>query len=136
MNILGISGGWCWDANLQGTGKWLHGSGLTLIIDGKLVCSVSNERFTRIKYDGNFSKSIATDILSKFNLTPNEIDIVVMPDYCHETPNLNIIHPPNYISAEVFFKDIFINAEIHIVDHHLAHSMGSFLTSSFKISLT
>ena len=132
MNILGISGGWCWDANLQGTGKWLHGSGLTLIIDGKLVCSVSNERFTRIKYDGNFSKSIATDILSKFNLTPNEIDIVVMPDYCHETPNLNIIHPPNYISAEVFFKDIFINAEIHIVDHHLAHSMGSFLTSSFK----
>jgi len=47
-----------------------------LIADGKLVFSISNERFTRIKYDGNFSKSIALDILSKFNFTPEDIDIL------------------------------------------------------------
>jgi carbamoyltransferase len=132
MNILGVSGGWYWDANVVGTGKWLHGAGLTLIADGKLVFSISNERFTRIKYDGNFSKSIAVDILSKFNFTPKDIDILVMPDYGHESPNLNIPLPHNYISSEIFFKDIFINAEIYIVDHHLSHSMGSFLTSPFK----
>jgi carbamoyltransferase len=138
VNILGVSGAWYWDANVDSVvsvneiSKWVHGAGLTLIVDGKLIFSISNERFTRIKYDGNFSKSIAIDILSKFNFTPKDIDIVVMPDYCHETPNLNLPRPHNYISAEVFFKDIFINAEIHIVDHHLAHSMGSFLTSTFK----
>jgi len=132
MNILGVSGGWYWNANVGGHNKWVHGAGLTLIADGKLVFSISNERFTRIKYDGNFSKSIAVDILSKFNFTPKDIDIVVMPDYSHESPNLNTTRHHNYISSEIFFKDIFINAEICIVDHHISHSMGTLLTSSFK----
>jgi carbamoyltransferase len=132
MNILGVSGAWYCDANLQGYDKWIHGAGLTLIVDGKLIFSISNERFSRIKYDGNFSKSIAIDILSKFNFTPNDIDIVVMPDYSHESPNFDLPHPHNYIPFEKFFKDIFKNAEISVVDHHLSHSMGSLLSSSFK----
>jgi len=27
MNILGVSGGWYWDANVEGTDKWIHGAG-------------------------------------------------------------------------------------------------------------
>lgn len=139
MNILGISGGWYWNANLEGigNGKWLHGAGLTLIIDGKLMCSVSNERFTRIKYDGNFSKSLAIEVLSRFNLTPKDIDVVVTPDYTHESPNFdfnknNFPVPHNYIPFETYFKDIFVNAKLFTVDHHLSHSMSAFLTSPFK----
>jgi carbamoyltransferase len=132
VNILGVTGATYWNANLEGSGKWVHGAGLTLIIDGKLVFSISNERFTRIKYDGNFSKSIAIDVLSKFNLTPKDIDILVTTDYGHESPNLNFPNPDNYISFEEFFKGIFINAEIFVVDHHLSHSMGTLLTSPFK----
>jgi len=137
VNILGISGGWYWNANKDGVGKWIHGAGLTLIIDGKLICSISNERFTRIKYDGNFSESIVIDILSRFNLTPKDIDVVVTPDYTHESPNYDFNRaelplPPNYISFESYFKDIFVNAKLFVVDHHLSHSMGAFLTSPFK----
>jgi carbamoyltransferase len=137
VNILGISGGWYWDANLEGTDKWLHGAGLTLIIDGQLICSVSNERFTRIKYDGNFSKSIVVDVLSRYNLTPNDIDVVVATDCGHESPNFDfnrpkMAFPPNYIPFESYFKDIFVNAKLFVVDHHLSHSMGTFLTSPFK----
>jgi carbamoyltransferase len=133
VNILGVSGSAGWDANLEGNGKWIHGAGFTLIIDGKLMCSVSNERFTRIKYDGNFSDSVLLEMLSRFNLTPKDIDIVVTADYGHASPNLpNLPNKQVYPSFEEYFKNIFINAEICVVDHHLSHSMGTFLTSPFK----
>jgi carbamoyltransferase len=133
VNILGVSGSAGWDANIEGNGKWMHGAGFTLIVDGKLMCSVSNERFTRIKYDGNFSDSVLLEMLSRFNLTPKDIDVVATADCGHSSPNLpNLPDMQKYPSFEEYFQNIFTNAEICVVDHHLSHSMGSFLTSPFK----
>ena len=128
MNILGISGSINRDANLEASGNWLHGAGLTLIVDGKLLCSVSNERFTRIKYDGNFSNFILVEVLARFNLTPEDIDIVATPTY------VSFGHPDNINELNKhlqYLQNIFNNAEIFIQDHHLCHSMGSFLTSPY-----
>ena len=128
MNILGIAGAIGWDANLEKFGNWIHGSGITLVIDGELIFSVSFERFSRTKYDGNFSVEILNSILSRYNLTTTDIDLVALPDYC--TVNFDSArYDGSYVKA---LENIFPKAEIHIVDHHLAHCASSFLTSPFK----
>ena len=43
MKILGIS-------------AFYHDSAATLLIDGKIIASVQEERFTRIKHDKNYPK--------------------------------------------------------------------------------
>ena len=64
MNILGIYGSIDWNANnsydeVNKHQTWVHDSGATLMINGNHICSISEERLTRIKYDGNFpDKSI------------------------------------------------------------------------------
>ena len=65
MNVLGIYGGFNWDANRSfEDGKiftktirhtWLHASGANLFKSGNHITSISEERLTRIKYDGNIS---------------------------------------------------------------------------------
>ena len=61
MNILGINGSVGWDGNISSIGEqdfWVHGSGATLFIDGELKGALSEERFTREKYDGNYPEKI------------------------------------------------------------------------------
>ena len=58
MNILGIYGAFDWEANKSCNDKieftWVHDSGATLFIKNKHICSISEERLTRIKNEGNF----------------------------------------------------------------------------------
>ena len=68
MNILGISGSVGWDGNismfLPNLGEaWVHGSGAALVVDGVLKNAISEERFTRIKYDGHYPKQVIKNIL-------------------------------------------------------------------------
>lgn len=82
MNIIGLYGGFDWDANQQWIpnrvnlrGK-LHDSSVTLFKNGSHVCSIAEERLTRIKYDGNFPINSIEYCLSYANLNKNDIDIV------------------------------------------------------------
>ena len=79
MNILGINGSIGWDGNigfLDGQDYWVHGSGATLFIDGELKGSISEERLTRLKYDGGYPKTVIEQLLLRNNLTADDIDIV------------------------------------------------------------
>ena len=69
MNVLGIYGGFNWNANHSFEDgeiftktyrhTWLHASGATLFKNENHVTSISEERLSRIKYDGNYpQKSI------------------------------------------------------------------------------
>ena len=87
MNILGICGAIGWDGNeptkewiaeRTGSGEgsvgktgdyWVHGSGATLIMDGELKNSMCEERFSRIKYDGNYPALAIEKILDHNKLT-------------------------------------------------------------------
>ena len=84
MNILGINGSIGWDGNigfLIGQDYWVHGSGATLFIDGELKGSLSEERLTRVKYDGNYPENVITNILKENNLNNDDIvnilDIII-----------------------------------------------------------
>ena len=63
LDILGISGAIGWDGNIQQimcrgelVNLRIHGSGATLFMDGHLKHALHEERFSRIKNDGNYAR--------------------------------------------------------------------------------
>jgi carbamoyltransferase len=133
MNILGIYGAIDWDSNLSYDKEtnyptWIHDSGATLIINGKHVCSISEERLTRIKYDGNFPKNSINYCLSAGQIATEEIDLVCFPSMCIEIffkqLNENLLH--NKLIS------IFPNAKIKILSHHLSHAASSIFSCDFN----
>ena len=133
MNILGINGSVGWDGNLSminGQDFWVHGSGATLFMDGELKGSVSEERLSRVKYDGNYPEQAIDELLTRNLLTPENIDIVAyVNNACVISYQLKL---QGYSSKKL--SSLFPNAKIMFVDHHLAHASGSFLTSGFMES--
>jgi carbamoyltransferase len=133
MKILGLYGSFGWDANksfLEGTShvSWVHDAGATLFIDGKHICSISEERLTRIKYDGNYPENSINYCLSTGNLTNEDIDLVCIPSMCvpifYKRLKDGVIH--KVINA------VFPNAKIKIVSHHQSHAAAAIFTCDFN----
>ena len=88
MNILGINGSIGWDGNIPYDDigvigdLWIHGSGATLIMNGELKTALIEERFSRIKSDGNYPKLAVQNILDYNKLTKYDIDLVVYVGNC------------------------------------------------------
>ena len=57
----------------QSAELWSHGSSVTLFSNGNHVASISEERLTRIKYDGNFPRKSIEYCLSTGNLSKEDI---------------------------------------------------------------
>mgnify|MGYP001182926060 CR=1 FL=1 len=139
MNILGISGAIGWDGNehvatdekVQKKDYWVHGSGATLIMDGELKNSMCEERFSRIKYDGNYPVLAIEKILDHNKLTKYDIDLVVYVGNCcimsFELKRLG------YIGQKL--QEYFPNCKVEFLSHHTAHSTATFYTSGFEESL-
>lgn len=149
MNIIGINAG-------------QHDSSASLIIDGKLIASCAEERFTRIKHDPAYPINAIKFCLQKANLTFKDIDHVAYSwDYfSYEFPKLNyhinkaldIAKLENSDSAISYLQTIsknkekiyslFMNVEeenkkyfedeIIKVPHHMSHAYSVFPLSGFK----
>ena len=133
MNILGLYGGIDWDANQSYDTEtqdqtWVHDAGVTLLINGNHICSISEERLSRIKYDGNFPIKSIEYCLSMGNLSPQDIDLICVPSMCvdifFKQVNDNLLHQK--------LKEIFPNARIQIVSHHLSHASSSVFSCDFN----
>jgi len=88
MIILGIYGAFDWEANKsnnnQGDLTWTHDSGATLFIHGKHISSISEERLTRKKYEGNFPIKSIEYCLREGNVSYEDVDEVYIPSMCIE----------------------------------------------------
>ena len=133
MNILGLYGAIDWNANLSydpvtQDQTWVHDSGATLLVNGKHVCSISEERLSRIKYDGNFPIKSIDYCLSVGNITPQDIDLICIPsmwiDIFYKQVNDNLLHQK--------LKEIFPNARVQIVSHHLSHAASAIFSCDFN----
>jgi carbamoyltransferase len=133
MNILGLYGGINWDANLSYDPEtqnetWVHDAGATLLINGNHICSISEERLTRIKYDGNFPIKSIDYCLSIGNITPQDIDLICAPSMCiaifYKQVNDDLLHQK--------LKEIFPNARVQIVSHHLSHAASAIFSCDFN----
>lgn len=130
MNILAYSGAIGRDCNV-GTGElgwWNHGSSATLICDGNYIGSVSEERFTRFKNEGNFPVHSIKHLLSSAGIGLDDINIVAFATGASQ-PDA-ILLKNNYFQDELAKE--FVNAEIVHVDHHLCHAACTFFSSGFE----
>lgn len=140
MKILGLSSNY-------------HDSSAALVVNGHVVASAAEERFTREKHDPSFPSFAINFCLDKAGINMDEIDFVAY----HEDPinkfsrNLSstMLNWPNsknifvYAMKEMITSGFWIRHEIakkldihpkkiSYVPHHLSHAAHTFLTSSFE----
>ncbi len=129
MITLGLYGSFDWQAdksfNAEGRHTWVHDSGATLFIDGKHITSISEERLTRKKHDGNFPANAIEYCLSTAGITAKDVNLVCIPsmglDIFYEKWNAGII--------QTLVTQIFGNAEILLLSHHLCHAAAAVFSS-------
>jgi len=140
MRILGVHAG--------------HDSSAALIVDGKIVADVAEERFSRIKHDAGLPLRGIDYCLKSQNLTMADIDMIAVPASSPQ-PSLNHIfelkgerrEKPPFRQATVeslreflkkpgqkpplYFKSFPAKDSTPIVhvNHHLAHAASAYYTS-------
>ncbi len=148
MKILGIS-------------AFYHDSAATLLVDGKIVASAQEERFTRIKHDKSYPKESIKFCLDFCKLSIDDIDYVCF----YEKPfkkfdRLIKTHlsffPSGYryfkesmiewLSSKIFLKRQLLNelkklsiysnwkGKLVFSEHHLSHAASAFYPSPFERS--
>ena len=132
MNILGLYGAFDWDANQSYDDHqnltWVHDAGATLLINGKHICSISEERLTRIKHDGNFPINSIEYCLQEGNITAEDIHLICIPSMCLEYFYCQL--KEGIIEDKI--KSLFPNATFKIISHHLSHAASSVFSSDFN----
>jgi len=146
MKILGIS-------------AFYHDSAAAVIVDGKIVAAVQEERFSRKKHDERFPKNAIRYCLDHSGLSIDKLDAVVFYDkpllkferlletYLAFAPKgilSFIISLPIWLKEKLFLKKIIKNEleEIEFYnkkklrllfpEHHLSHAASAFYPSPFK----
>ena len=143
MNVLGIHIG--------------HDSSAALIVDGRIVADVAEERFTRIKHYAGLPIRALEYCLKSQNLTMEDIDAVAVPakgsmldlnflldlkgekrekgtskrqafEFVREILKKPEVKPPLYIKN----FPLHPRTEIVHVEHHLAHAASAYYTSGYR----
>jgi len=131
MNIIGLYGAFDWDANEKITTAdtpWVHDSGCTLFMDGKHICSLNEERYTKEKYDGNFPFYSLDIVLKEGNITRDDVDAVYIAPVHHFIALKQVYSG----EAENLIKSYLPRAEINYIGHHLCHAASTVFTSPFN----
>ncbi len=122
MIVVGVSGACGWDVEQN----WIHSAGCSLWIDGTHHTSISEERLSRIKYDGRYPQLSIKYCLENAKLTNDDINMVCYAENIHSLFQKN--------SIVRILKREFPNAEIEFADHHICHAYSSYFTSGFENS--
>lgn len=147
-------------ANVLGISAFYHDAAATVVIDGKIVAAVQEERFSRIKNDANFPVNAIKFCLQYSGLKLNQIDHIVY----YEKPFLKlerlletfletapkgfrqfVVAAPIWVKEKVLLKnkireslkfidENFSAKEILFCEHHLSHAASAFFTSPFSES--
>jgi len=129
MNVIGLYGAIGWNVLIsdnpklrqQSEDSWTHGASVTLFSDGNHIASISEERLSGIKYDGNFPRKSIEYCLSASNLSKEDIDVVIVPSMANQNFYKNYINK----TVEKKVKRYFPKAKVEIVSHHMCHAYSS-----------
>ncbi len=136
---------------ILGISAFYHDSAAALIVNGKVVAALEEERFTRIKHDNQFPINAITRLLQITNYTIDDVDVIAY----YEKPLLKFerlletfvttypyaLRPflksiPDWLGSKITVehiirKKLHFKKEIMFVPHHLSHAASSFFTSPF-----
>ncbi len=143
---------------ILGISCYYHDSAACLIRDGDIVFAIQEERLTRVKHDPAFPIMSIKEILNRFNISFNDIEVVVF----YEKPFLKFERlletyvafapwgtksfyksMPLWIKEKLFQKQQITNElkkidanfdknKIKFSEHHLSHAASAFYPSPFK----
>ncbi|RPI14964.1 MAG: hypothetical protein EHM58_15225 [Ignavibacteriae bacterium] len=119
MISLGLNKG------LTSYNKSLKDGGTALISNNDIISAISEERVSRKKADGGFSKSLEY-ILKNNNITIDDIDIIVYSSCCEFNPHIEQSAFP------LQHKKLIIPTK----SHHFSHACSAFLLSDFDEAIT
>lgn len=137
--------------NILGIGGYSHDSAAALLVDGKLVAAVAEERLTRVKHQGGAPAKAVQYCLESAGLTMDDVDHVG----CYMRPFLRVgrrlpyrltqclrspVYSAGFMAYEVAHNALYLmnmrglrgaKARLHCMEHHPAHAASAFLVSPF-----
>lgn len=137
MKVLGVN-------QVPGMLAWTHDSAAALVVDGRLVATAEEERFSRQRHHKGYPYKAIDYCLSEGGIAKKDVDILAVSfhPYRHFTawpPNLNpISFGRNLLNLGAFYvhrrmaRGDFPNARIVYIPHHLAHAATAYRCSGFS----
>ena len=140
-------------SRILGISAYYHDSAAALMVDGKLVAAVQEERFTRKKHDHNFPKNAVEYCLKEANLQPENLDYVVF----YDKPLLKferlletyLAFAPQGLRSFLMAMPLWLKTKLHLpkeirksmdgrfqkkiifTNHHESHAASAFFPSPF-----
>ena len=110
---------------ILGIGGWLHDGSAALVLDGKCVAAIEEEKLLRQRHPGGFPDRAVTTCLKIAGARRKDIDIVALS---------KPLAAGKEASALLHLKTLFPNSKTVVVDHHTAHAAAAFFPSPFENS--
>ncbi|MDP1581747.1 MAG: carbamoyltransferase C-terminal domain-containing protein [Candidatus Didemnitutus sp.] len=133
---------------ILGIGGYLgHDANAALLVNGQLIAAAQEERFTRIKHDGDFPRHAIADCLAMAQLDVTAVTDVVFAEKPLQTHLFNLSARPGNAFTRALgrlvpprWPGLFTQparallpmARFHFAWHHLTHVAGAFHTSPFE----
>ncbi len=139
---------------ILGISAFYHDSAAALVVDGKIVAAVQEERFTRIKHDFNFPANAIKYCLEEGGLSPDQLDAVVFYDkpflkferlmetylaYAPRGLRSFMMALPLWLNQKLFLPreidkglDNLYEGPIYFTTHHASHAASAFFPSPFE----
>ena len=139
---------------ILGLSAFYHDSAAALVVDGKVIAAVQEERFSREKYDANFPAQAIAYCLGEAGLTPDQLSYIAFYDkpltkferlletYLAYAPAglrsfskampvwlKRKLYIPRMIRQEL---DGRRNVPVVFLDHHESHAASAFFPSPFE----
>ncbi|HEC97782.1 MAG TPA: carbamoyltransferase [Nitrospirae bacterium] len=140
---------------ILGLNAYYGDSSACIVADGELIAAAEEERFTRIKHWAGFPSEAIIYCLNEAGIEFKDIDHIAV----NRKPNANLLKKALFalskrpslksvadrirnanrirdigevLNRELSFMCQKIKAEVHTVEHHVAHLSSSFFVSPFK----
>ena len=142
-----------------GFSAYYHDSAVSLLVNGKIISAVQEERFTRIKHDASYPYNAVEFVLKYANINLSEVNQIVffekpflkferlLETYVAFAPlgfNSFSKAMPIWIKEKLFQKKFLYDRlkkhdnnytsdkNIYFSDHHLSHASSAFFPSPFE----
>ena len=145
--------------SILGISAFYHDSAACILINGKILAAVQEERFTRKKHDLNYPRNAIEFVLNYANLKLSEVDQIIffekpflkferlLETYVAFAPKGFVSFSramPIWLKEKLFQKNLLFNElkehdekyisdkNIFFSDHHLSHAASAFFPSPFE----
>ena len=138
---------------ILGLNYYFHDSTACLLVDGKIVVAIEEERLTREKHTRAFPMKAIGRCFSEAGISPKDVDAVAVSIRPSQDRARKVFHKLTHASSILTIRPQELGSDlagqfsfgtwyrnmwpeggppVHYVPHHLAHAAGTFLVSPYE----